>query len=196
MHDVWPTLSLNVPSGQTFFSPSSQKWPLGHCVSLCRVVGVPPELKKPDRTVDGVADSRGQKTVFGDAKPAPHSVVSDCVEPAGQKYPSAQAPVQAALATPATPKRPAGQGTSARDPAVTPLAVTDWAATLGEGDVEGAGQKLLSNFGIVDEAKACGWTGFLTVQAAMEGEAANGGEPPRYRWHLGCILLKMPAICC
>ena len=20
------------------------------------------------------------------------------------------------------------------------------------------------------------------------------GEPPRYRWHLGCILLKMPAI--
>ena len=54
-------------------------------------------------------------------------------------------------------------------------AVTNWATTLGEGDVEGAGQKLLSNFGIVDEAKACGWTGFLTVQAAMEGEAASGG---------------------
>ncbi len=22
---------------------------------------------------------------------------------------------------------------------------------------------------------------------------ATGGEPPRYRWHLGCILLKMAA---
>ncbi len=28
---------------------------------------------------------------------------------------------------------------------------------------------------------------------AMEGE---GGEPPRHRWHLGCILLKMPDIMC
>ena len=26
---------------------------------------------------------------------------------------------------------------------------------------------------------------------AMEGE---GGKPPRYRWHLGCILLEMPAM--
>ena len=27
-------------------------------------------------------------------------------------------------------------------------------------------------------------------------EAARECEPPRYRWHLGCILLKMPAISC
>ena len=31
-------------------------------------------------------------------------------------------------------------------------------------------------------------------QAAALGRLSVGGKPPRYRWHLGCILLKMPAI--
>ena len=31
-------------------------------------------------------------------------------------------------------------------------------------------------------------------QAAALGRLSVGGKPPRYRWHLGCILLKMPAM--
>ena len=61
--------------------------------------------------------------------------------------------------------------------------VVSWATTLGTGDVEGAGKQLLSNFPIVDEAKACGWTGFLTVQACMEAEAPGrswGGQLQGY----------------
>ena len=33
--------------------------------------------------------------------------------------------------------------------------------------------------------KACG---------SCDANASRVGEPPRYRWHLGCILLKMPAL--
>jgi aromatic ring-opening dioxygenase LigB subunit len=54
-------------------------------------------------------------------------------------------------------------------------AVVNWATKLGDGQVAEAGKELLSNFPIVDEAKACGWSGFLTVQAAMAAEAAVGG---------------------
>ena len=32
----------------------------------------------------------------------------------------------------------------------------------------------------------------LVADQVLEHE--GGGKPPRYRWHLGCILLKMPAI--
>ena len=38
-------------------------------------------------------------------------------------------------------------------------------------------------------AKGGAWFGELTLKTF-----GTMGEPPRYRWHLGCILLKMPAI--
>ena len=36
------------------------------------------------------------------------------------------------------------------------------------------------------------WRGHSVLE--YEDEGSLDGEPPRYRWHLGCILLKMPAI--
>ena len=36
------------------------------------------------------------------------------------------------------------------------------------------GEALMGNFSIVDEAKACGWSGFLTVQGALEAEVSGG----------------------
>ena len=48
------------------------------------------------------------------------------------------------------------------------------------------------------------YRGMTPLHVAAEHDNANAatallqhggaGEPPRYRWHLGCILLKMPAI--
>ena len=65
------------------------------------------------------------------------------------------------------------------------------------GDYKGA---LLTKQQIIDRleyAKLAGYidrTIVLYAQMCPKGEEHPGGEPPRYRCHLGCILLKMAAI--
>ena len=40
----------------------------------------------------------------------------------------------------------------------------------------------MGNFPIVDEAKACGWSGFLTVQAALQAEMKVGSGGRQHSW--------------
>ena len=80
--------------------------------------------------------------------------------------------------------------------------ITGWAGALGRGDLAAARGLLLgdgegeSSTGaaaeVVEEAKACGWGGFLTVQACLEAEAAgeSGGQS---RWAGELLAYEVPS---